>query len=248
VGLRQFEEAWDDLRRNQVFLFSYVALVATVIVSVRFGHLFLKAHTVEGQAPDWASIFTFGLDLYTVVAYSALISVFFALIGEEIDRPLWKYGGIGDALKRLFLPWLIINLLILTIFDLLEKAALAGNEEVVAMLTFVVLIFFLFAFPVGTCIMHHGRLEWGEMPVALVPIVHLFTQVLPVLFIGFLQFCLVAVVPYLGGELTLNSIGKYALFDAMNAVIDCLIFVMMWRVCVRHRNYEADNGGDYSDF
>ena len=246
--MRLIEEAWGDLKRNQASLFLYVGLVVAVVVTARLGQIFLGAQIIDGKAPTWAPLFSFFLDLCLVAAYSAIIAIIFARIGEEIDRPLWKFQGVGDSLKRFFLPWFIINLLMSTTVDLLNKAVAAGNDELVILLTFFVFFGFLFAFPIGTCIMHHGRLDWGEFSVALAPIVRLFVQVLPVLFVGFMQFVLVLIFPMLGGELTLQSVGRYALLDAVAAVLDCLIFAMMWRVCIRYRNYEADNEGGYFDF
>ncbi len=237
-------DAWKSLRRNRTPVGIYILCNTLLILILQLGNILLSKYVGNGPAPPWAAVFDILFDLLCVGAGSALQAVIFAEIGKEIDRPLWKCAGPRDALRRFFMVWFILNLIVLMIAHLQMGAAKADNAELLAMLMFFMLLFFPFYVPLGACAMYWGRLEWSELPEALRPIVRMVPGVLVVLGLGLLQWIL----PQLMTELTPPGLLRAAFFvplDILLALLEVLAFAAMWRLCMQHRDTDFSNSGDF---
>ncbi|MBI2433097.1 MAG: hypothetical protein HYV26_09525 [Candidatus Hydrogenedentes bacterium] len=245
-------DAWESLKRNQSALFLYVGgrCLLTLIINT--------ATILLGITPDsdssWIHAFEFSTDLLDAAAYSALMAIVFARMGEDIDRPLWRCPSDREALRRFFVPWFIINIALLTMIQLSGRAAKAENSDLAGSLGLLILLATLVAVPIGACIMYHGRLRWSELDEALKPLIAHLDLMLPVFGVLLLQFLLLMLaaalhVPWdeLPDKSLWSLVKTQALFWAIASVplnaLDCLAFAMVWRICMIHR----DEGVDDSD-
>ena len=84
--------------------------------------------------------------------------------------------------------------------------------------------------------MYWGALDWKRLPEALAPLVKMLPMVLPVFIVNIMlylyQLTLMLELP----ESWFHSIPLLVLFDIPGVLGDCLIFVMMWRICMLHRD------------
>lgn len=239
-----------DLERNFSALLRY--LVLSFVIVGAYILCMDQVRTLQGEAPGppgWLGVGSLLCLLLTAAAYSAMQAILLAEIGEEIDRPLWKYDGPADALRRFFMPWFLLNLSMMTLGPLLVRAAGDGNESLALLLQFALFLLFLFLIPIGASVVHHGQLNWGELSQILAPIVRMFPLVLIVMLLGFVQFCIWIALSAVETNSIFQRVAMHAPFNFAAAYLDCLAFATMWRICILHRNLEPeDDDEDYMDF
>ena len=243
-----FKEAVNDLRRQPgvvaLYLLSSLAILAVYRI---LAHLLGGGDTPVLPAPA-ASLLRLALTLYLAVAASAVQAVFLAAFGAGIARPLWKYKGWHDALRRFFIPWLILNLLLVTITDICARLMQAEQTDVAATLELLLLAVHMATIPVGGAIMFWGGLEWRELPTALAPLGRFFQWTLLPLAVALLQYMLIELRSVLlegGGAVTLAG---YSASDLPLVLIDLLIFALVWRICLHNQMNPGDNDEDPLDF
>ena len=194
----------------------------------------------DTQKPTfWQGLISMLATVLNASATAALQAIFFARLGTRIDRPLWRCTGPGDALKRFFMPWFILNLGMLALMQLTMRF----NTSQAAMLFFMFfMVGFIVMVPLGTCIMYHGRLHWPEVPIALQPIAKQFSPSMAVMAISFLEFMLLLVFfeMVLKYEILQTSSTLSALVNAPFALIECFVVAAMFRVCMIHRDSLSD--------
>jgi hypothetical protein len=134
------------------------------------------------------------------------------------------------------------------VIEMMVKLGEAGMHGSLPSLFMLDLALQAFCLPVGVCIMYWGRLDWSQLPAALEPIYGQFLLVIPVLFIGMGRWILIhscdTIMPADRG-LDILWLGLY---DAVLDYITCFAFVMMWRVCMIHRDRSMEGGGNPFDF
>ncbi len=163
----------EDLRECQRTVFRYVA--AGLLATLPYRLTMYRLNTWESVEtyPVFSSTIRLGMAIYLAVAASAVMAVFFTELGVRIDRPIWKCAGPREALRRFFIPWLIINLATITLVDIQSRLLIAEKREAGAAVELLILMVHLGAAPVGACVMHWGALVWNEIGSALKPMMRL---------------------------------------------------------------------------
>lgn len=244
-----FADAWASLKRNQFELLIYVVglslfILLTSALSVALGI------TPDSEA-SWLPIFRFSLTLVQAAFQSAIMAIVFARMGEDIDRPLWRCPSGAEALQRFFMPWFILNLGMLTLLRISERAAEADYQGAAYTLVLLFLLGWVVALPAGACVMYHGRLHWPELGIALRPIVGRFDLSFLVFSVLLLQFLLMLAAQSFAVSHTKvdnddlwQVVKTQILYWPLAAIplnlLDLYAFAMMWRVCMIFRDEETD--------
>jgi len=234
-------DAFQSLRRNRISVLAYFLGSAAIVTVYRGVLQTLRNHSVMDPPPPWLAIVTIGADVLLAAAVSALQAVLFAQIGKEIDRPLWKCNGSRDALQRFFMPWFIINLLMLMLIKLQFQAVQAANNEIALLVEFFQLALFLLFIPLGACVMYAGRLNWRELPENLLPVARVYPPMLFVFLLGAAQYIYHRAVFLLLPAPLLESLLVSAFLDVPPLLADCLTFAAMWRVCMLYRDMAPED-------
>jgi hypothetical protein len=242
------QDAWFSLKRNQAILFLFLACSFTltfVEVLVRRGMLLVIDYN---NPPAWEPLYNTGMYLADAAVWSALQAVVFAHLGKSIDRPFWRSTGGRDALHRFFMTWLIINLTFNSVDALMMNAALTSNHELFYFLLVVLLVLSLLYVPAAACVMYYGRLVWAELDRTLQPMVAQIHLVVFVMAILFAQYVMMFV-----GQFGYNAPAKsllepalyFALLSVPLALLECLAFAAMWRICMIHRDAHHEESDPY---
>lgn len=228
--------AIEDLRACSVTLIRYVAASFLALGAYRLILHALDAGMDAEIHANLLSVVRLCMALYLAIAGSLIQAVFFAELGAQVDRPIWKYAGPRDAMRRFFVPWLIINLSIITLIDIRSRLIVVGQTEAGALFDVLLLVVHLGALPVGACIMHWGALEWNELGAALRPLVRFIHLLLVPIAVAFIQFALLQLraAAIVGNDAA--TFMTLVLTDIPLFLLDALIFVLAWRICMIHRN------------
>ncbi len=229
-------EALKDLRQSMGAVLRYMIAVMLAVFSCRL-LLFAAQHRFpEETYPQLFAMTRLLAFLYLAFAASAVQAVCLAMLGAEIDRPLWKYKGMSDALQRFFVPWLIINLFLITLVDIQSRLLAADMTDVAVLLEFVILMTHAAAMPVAACIMHWGALEWGELGEALRPLGRLFSLALLPFAVGIIQYLMSSARALGASDNMLIDLVYFSVTDVPLLLLEVFIFAMVWRICMHHRS------------
>lgn len=240
-------QSWNSLRKNPLPVLLYILITLLVSLAYRLSELPIEANFPKDSPPAWIPLFILARDVLLTAFLSALQATVFAVLGKEIDRPLWKCAGWRDALRRFFITWFILNLLAIMIIRLQIRAHTAGVPDVVLSLEFFLLLVYLLGLPVGACVMYWGRLNWSELPEALTPIIRVMPLTLLVLLLGGFQWLFHLTLPDIQSD---NKIVQALLLTALDfplPFLDCLAFAAMWRICMLYRDAAFDSSNDSFD-
>ena len=225
-----------------------LAYVGVHMVAVFAFHGINMQLPTEGPLPAWVPLVKLLMDLVFVSIITVTQCIIFMRFGRVIDNPLWKCEDDKEALARFFVLWLMLNLFLNLINQFEEKAILNESADLSAFLNVIFIGGVIFLIPVGTSIMHWGRLEWSEVGVALRAITRHFEKTLPVLMLGFLSFLLAPILflilSPIHGQLNLKLLVP-TLAIIIPAAIELLAFTVMWQVCMIHRDTPPEENNDF---
>ncbi|MCL4216300.1 MAG: hypothetical protein KJ052_04750 [Candidatus Hydrogenedentes bacterium] len=208
----------------------YVA-VAVLTDAIIIAIMTAAAPEAPGQGnPLRASPLMLAIEIGASVLNAWIATVAFARIGRYLDRPLWKVQTDWEALRRFFLPWLVMILGTITLMNLLGRLIDASESSAPpVMLLFLMVMLEVLIVPLGACIMFHGKFEWGTLNEALAPLAKQGERTLPLIllsfFLTFMFFVLSSAIP----RVTLPIV------SALAALWDCFMFVGIWFVCMTDR-------------
>ncbi len=170
-------------------------------------------------------------------------TVVFSRLGRDIDRPLWKVRTDGEALKRFFMMWALINL---TAYGLYRLAAMDfGDGDVTVinyLLLFTGLAALLVSIPFGACIMFTGRVSSRTIGESLAPLTRQPGRTSVIFAIVLVQLILFDVTRQLlvsggdAGPSLLARIGVGLTSDILQTYLDCLVFAATWQLCMVDRD------------
>jgi hypothetical protein len=246
--LTLWSDSYRRLRENTAYAAGYVAASTMVVAAYRIANAAVAAMIDKDAPPPWMPAFRLASLIWLAAGAALCAAAFFSLIGRRVDRPLWRCLDWRDGVRRFFLPWFILNLSQILVIDMMIKATDTEMHSLLPTLIMLGMALQAICVPVGACIMYSGRLDWSRLPAALAPIHGQFLLTLPVLFIGLGQWLLshlsVDLIPADSG-LDILWLGLY---DVVLYGITCFAFVMMWRVCMLHRDQSMENRGNPFDF
>ncbi len=248
ILLTLWADSYRHFRNNLRHATGYVAASAVVAAVFRLANVAVAAVIDKDAPPLWLPFFRLASLVWLAAGAALCAAAFFSMIGRQMDRPLWRCSGWQDGVRRFFLPWFILNLCQIMVIDMMIKVGEAGMHNVLPSLFMLDLALQAFCLPVGVCVMYGGRLDWARLPESLEPIYRQFLLVIPVLFLGLGQWLLID----LRGDLIATDAGLdilwLGLYDAVLDGITCYAFIMMWRVCMLHRDRSMENHGNPFDF
>jgi hypothetical protein len=175
-------------------------------------------------------------------AYALLQCYFFARLGREMDRPLWKVTG-GRAVREFLSLWLGLNLVDVSLVTAYLFLAPRESTQGLAMAFLLVSLAWLgVKTPLGACIMFFGRFSAETLRESLAPIARQTAEAGLVIYAGVLFYVLVY------GFFLMVVVGNwwYLSFPAalIAAGVDCLLFTSAWYVCMIDRD-TPDEDDDY---
>jgi len=238
-------EALRDLQRCGPALFRYAVALLLTLCSYHCLAFAVECYLPEDTFQDMNALAQLFLAVYFAVAISAAQAVYLAILGAAIDKPLWKYKGAKDALQRFFVPWLIINLTLITLLDIQARFEMADRKDIAAFLEFVILAGNVLALPVGGCIMHWGSLRWNELGEALRPMARLFSMMMLPIMVGFMQYTLARARFFALTDNMLFNLMFLIMTDIPLLMIDAYIFTLVWRICMHHRSLPPENDNPF---
>ncbi len=258
-------QAVKAVQRNVPALGLYLLFTVPASALVLAGNLWMG--DTNPDAPVTAAMLAYEVagDAFLIVVYAFAQSIVFSRMGRLIDRPLWKCQGDGEALKRYFPLWVLLNIVALGSQRLVTWVpALMDNEAAAApmfwMMAFVIAVYV----PVGAAIMFAGRPEWGlgstrtlypkpqtpnpkphtwsKLGEALVPLGRQWPKALVVCFFGGATYMLLTFLVIWQPE---PQRWLLPALDVVAGYFDCLIFCATWLICMFDRQAPQDGDIDY---
>lgn len=240
-------DAFRALARHPLVVIVMMVAILAISAAVNYPIAFAIREVDPTQLPTWFGLLNIACSLVLSAGLAATYATVFSLLGRAIDIPLWKCDNVGEALVRFFVPWFILILISVTVRNF---QASTDSADLYVTLELLLFIWGIFVVPVGACVMHHGTLAWEEFGTILQPIGAQFRMVIPVLLVGvfqtILQDAVYSTMPT-GQSESLHRATIIVLSNPLMAVFDLLAFVMMWRICMHHRDAPATHGADYDD-
>lgn len=223
-------------------------LGTTVVLALYFaGELGLDKAVPRDSYPKpvWYVGASLLLDIFQAIAIAALQALTFARIGAEIDRPLWKYAGPADALRRFFVLWFIVALIFFAISQLQFSMYQQGLQHAVDALELPRLFWICASVPAAVCIMYGGELKWDEIPDRLSPLFHLFPKALIAFMLGFLQYFLYEFALLWLADAMRAFVFLRLVVQVPIVLLECLTFAVMWLVCMEYRDTATERDDDF---
>lgn len=239
-------EAEKSLARNWRPVAAFVVGVVVAVSIYRFGYDLLDARVPEEVTPKpgWYVLSTLALEIALAAAVAAMQAVAFAIIGAEIDRPMWKYQGPRDAVERFFSTWFIVSLIHFAIIRMQVSFYDQGLIAAVAAMDLPRIFWQCISLPFAACIMYGGRLVWREIPERLAPLSHFLGRAMITFLLGFLSLVLADVIFASMSEEFRKTLTAHALVNLILVPLDCLIFAAAWLICIDYRNSAPERGDD----
>ncbi len=242
------KEAWASLKRNQPPVYAYV-LVTMLFISISSGvDWAVTAWTNQDSPPAWLGLYNAARQVALSALVAGLQACVFAILGREMDKPLWKCEGARAALRRFFLPWFLINLLAYLVIMVEVRAVAAGLDGVVVLVELLFMLLFILAVPMGACVMFWGRFRWPELGEALRPLVTQLRHTLAIALIGLFGYFLQAFFTELAYRGDMKPVIGPVLTVLPLTVIELLQFAATWHLCRLHRDSDPLTDSDPFDF
>ncbi len=241
--MQLFNNAGKIIAHNPGATFGFVAgsVALNSLYRVVDGHLTANPSDMEG-------FFRFGLIIFLSVSGAVLYPVFMARYGNALDPILWRCRGVKQAVGSFFLPWLIINLLSMTVHSFHLQAVLSGNGDASAAMELLSMLFNMVAVPAGACIMFSGRFEWRSLSGALAPMARNLAPAMLVFMLCLFQWYLLLLRASALDESGAGALLIAGVTDIPFCLLDCMAFVMMWQVCQIDRERQQQGDFDEDDF
>jgi len=182
-----------------------------------------------------------GRDLAIVVIAALIMPIAFAWIGRDLARPLWKVGVPGEALRRFFLLWFILNLLVVTVSQITNRLWEADSPVAGLMIGLVIILYASYII-VGAGVMYHGRFGTEDFSKALAPFVREVGQTALLILVA-LFTVLVALFTEIETE-NLSWLYHAPVSAVLSAVLECVVFSGAWIICMTSQE-TPDNDLDF---
>lgn len=224
-------EATQAIQKNLSALVVYLIFgVGSSAVATAVNSLMGK---VEDPFKDPKTLFlSIGILLFANIAWSAGEAIAFSRLGKEMDKPLWKIEGDGEALRRYFTLWFGLNLpalIFYLLFAWLDSSGSTGSAPGTAAMLWILCA--TISTPVGACLMFGGKLEWDGLSRRFRPMLRELPRFLVVVFFNGIVMIL---------TMSLHDAAKDQewlgpLIDIVAVYFDCVVFAAMWLICMIDR-------------
>lgn len=243
TGRDLLQDAWKAIRRNQTLVITFVLAAAGIELGFRLAAIPIAGLPDDAAVPGWARAYDLVLQIARAAVFSVLAAAVYARLGKDIDRPLWKCASDAEAVRRFFMTWFLLNLVVLLLFRLQFMAYRAENPDLVILLEFFIMLAIATLTPIGACIMYHGGLDWAHFGQSLRPIARQFGLAFLAILLSFLGYFLLNVARALDPEIHKGIIVPAGITIPL-ALLDALAFCVMWRVCMINRDTPEEDSDD----
>lgn len=236
-------QAVQAVQRNVPALGLYLLFTIPASALVLAGNLWMG--DVKPDTPVTSAMLAYEVagDAFLVVVYAFAQSVVFARLGRVLDRPLWKCPTDGEALKRFFGLWVLLNMAAILV-QRLEGwiPALMDSEAAIGPMFWLTAFFMAVYVPFGATVMFAGKPHWRELGETLGPLGRQWPKALSVFFFSGVAYILLRLFVTLQPE---SQRWLLPAFDVIAGYFDCLIFCATWIVCMYDRQAPQDDDFDY---
>lgn len=177
-------------------------------------------------------------DLAIVVIAALVMPIAFAMIGRDLARPLWKVGVPGEALRRFFVLWFLLNLLVVTVSQITGRLMEADSPAAGLMIGLTIILYATYIM-VGAAVMYHGRFGTEDFSKAMTPLVREFSQTGLLLLVA-LFTVLVALFTEIEVE-NLSWLYHAPISAVLSAVLECVVFSGAWIICMTSQETPDDD-------
>lgn len=236
--------AWRDLQERPHLVYGYMGAVLLAILPVQFLSDWLAPDIGSNAVPPWWPLFTLACDVYVALTLAAVQAVGYCLLGRAIDRPLWRCPSVQDALRRFYVPWLLVQLCGLVLLRAQVFAARADLGDVAVLMEIFLVVYEMVVPLVIICAMHWGRFEWHELGEAVRPILRFPLLTMQAAALPFIAHVFWLMIMF---SLDASEHRSSLLLIGLRlpiAFLDILAFAAMWRVCMHARNAAAHGDED----
>jgi hypothetical protein len=250
-----YREAAIALRQNGRSVLYYIAAGMLIAALDAMLDLFVLA-PASGEAPDTALNLALIVSSILMVALGALAStIFFARVGREMDKPMWRVADDRDALRLFYRMWLLLGLLTLAYARVMEQFLSSADSTglIVFLCTFFIWATLLNVF--GAFVMFYGRTGRDELNAAFGTFAHHLGPIIAVSLVG-----LLAGLMLVDAQQRILQIGTAAdatpmhlalrvllttLLGGADSLVSIFIFAYAWLVCIFHRDHFEEPGDDF---
>jgi hypothetical protein len=241
-------ESFAAMRRNAATVLLYtLAVVGFNTAVIGLNVLFDAPLKDEGHA-NLAHLYTIVTNLFLTVVFSLAQAMAFSKLGADIDRPLWRVSGAGEAIRRFFQLWFILNLFVMAVSYLQAVIPDSPTGEAFASLLLLLSVaLIVVCVPMGACVMFRGPITWEEGARSFSPLMHELPRTLLLFFLSAIS--IVLDVNYHVITESLNQKWLTVLiapaFAIPSALIECFVFAGTWLICMTHREHGEDTDLDF---
>lgn len=251
-----YREAAIALRQNGRTVLLYIVAGMTIAALDVLLDLFVLA-PATGDVPNTAMAVALIVSSILMVALGALAStVFFARMGREMDKPMWRVADDRDALRLFYRLWLLLGLLTLAYARVMEQF-LAGSSDPTSLIAFLC-TFFVWATLLnvfGAFVMFYGRAGREEINAAFGTFAHHLGPVIAISLLGLLaglvlvdaqqRVVLLGTAPNSTSAHLVLRIVLSMLLGGVDSLVSIFIFAYAWLVCIFHRDHYEEPGDDF---
>lgn len=169
-----------------------------------------------------------------VLVYAAVASMVFSRMAKNIDRPLWKVHGDGDALARFFPMWLLLFIVSVAVIQFGTLSLTRGEENLGGALQFTGILLLITVIPFGAIVTFLGNGRGEDVRVALSILPRVADRFLLAMLIGFVQISIIQ--SFLFAEST--EFWMKPLISAFDVYLDCVVFSYIFLACREQRDLE----------
>ncbi len=179
-----------------------------------------------------------GRDLAIVVIAALVMPIAFGMLGRDLARPLWKVGVPGEALRRFFSLWFLMNLLLVTVSRITGRLVEADSPLAGLMIGLTIILYATYIM-VGAAIMYHGGFGTESISKAVTPLVREFAQTGLLLLVA-LFTVLVALFTDIDTD-NISWLWHAPVSGVLSAVLECVIFCGAWIICMTSQETPDDD-------
>lgn len=249
--MQYLREAALDVQRNLSAFILYAAIFSGAHILLTLVRAPFEP-AVDETVPNTLLILDIVLLLVLVHAIAFAQTIAFSRLGREIDRPLWKIRTDGEALKRFFMMWALINLTANGLLELSERDFGGGDAVAInILLLFAGLGAIVVSVPVGACIMFTGRVSSRAIGESLAPIFRQPARAGVVFLIMMAQmltvFLFLSLLVREDGQLPsmVARLGIGLVSGIVQVYLDCLAVAATWHLCMVDRETVDDIDFDF---
>jgi hypothetical protein len=235
-------DAIDAVQHNLRAFFIYLAFILPVGLANLLWDLLEFKELLTGMAPATTNLCAVGIQLAGAAVASLGCSVAFSMMGRDIDHPMWRISGSGEAIRRYFGLWFLLVLVDVVLVQALQLAhdlwPMGGAAGIVSLMRMAINAAII---PVGASIMFLGRPHFGNLGEAIAPLFRQFPKSLVLMALGVFILSLFHVVL---GVLLLTEpapsipmiMAAGAVLSVIGAYFDCVVFAGAWIICMIDRD------------